>query len=289
MAFSLAASLLLHVAVGVVWSWMVQRAGESSIEIDLNEAKIEKARTRLGIERSDAVTITWIGVEEPTPHEAPKSETEQALQSLGTTGGAAPGRTTASPAPEEREQTAPDATPTKPWRLRLSDVSIEMPVERLKDLFEQLVEAGATAAERAGGETSVEGPGGPEVPSEPKNADREADAVSRRKPINVRPGSPVAAEGLKIKTVRPNWTLLLRTSARPANPLVAITFNPEGKVRLAEFETKDGQRMTTGNQDVDAVLLNAIYLWTATGEAIDELDPSDPESGVTISMWIILR
>jgi hypothetical protein len=289
MAFSLGASVVAHLVVGVVWSWMMAHAGASAGGLELDQVKTEKPRTRLGIERSDAITITWIGVEEPTPHMAPRSTLDQALQSVGLTGGAAPGRVTPAPAPEERDESRSEATPSKPWRLRLSDMSINVPADRIQNLLEQLVEAGAAAAEVAGGEVSVEGPGGPELPSEPKNADREADAVSRRKPIEVRPGSPAAAEGLRIKTVRPNWTLLLRTSVRAANPVVEITFDPTGKVRLAQFEDRDGRRLNTGNRDVDDVLMNAIYLWTATGEAIDALNAADPAAGVTISMRIILR
>jgi len=141
----------------------------------------------------------------------------------------------------------------------------------------------------AGGETSAPGPGGPEQESAEQNSDREADPVARRRPLDVKPGQPLAAEGLEVKTTRPNWTLLMRASLRPRNPLVDITFGPDGTVRLVEFVRADGRVHSTGARDVDEVLKNAMYAWTAKGAAIDALDPADPEAGVTFRLRVILR
>ena len=56
-----------------------------------------------------------------------------------------------------------------------------------------------------------------------------------------------------------------------------------------QFVVEDKRVQSTGSRDVDEVLVNAMYAWTATGEAIDELDPADPEAGVTITLKILMR
>lgn len=115
--------------------------------------------------------------------------------------------------------------------------------------------------------------------------DREADASAVVDSIEVVPGKPAAANGLRIQTSRPQWSMATKLTARPRNPTVRITFGPTGRVVKAEFE----KGKSTGYTDVDQPLLNAMYRWTARGEAIDKLNPANPRAGVTISVNILLN
>jgi hypothetical protein len=115
--------------------------------------------------------------------------------------------------------------------------------------------------------------------------DREADASAVIDSVEVVPGKPAAAKGLRIQTSRPQWSMATKLTARPRNPTVRITFGPTGRVAKAEFVTGK----SSGYVDVDQPLLNAVYRWTARGEAIDKLNPANPKSGVTITVNILLN
>jgi hypothetical protein len=115
--------------------------------------------------------------------------------------------------------------------------------------------------------------------------DREADASAVIDSIEVVPGKPAAAKGLRIQTSRPQWSMATKLTARPRNPTVRITFGPTGRVSKAEFVAGKN----SGYVDVDQPLLNAVYRWTARGEAIDKLHAGNPKAGVTITVNILLN
>lgn len=115
--------------------------------------------------------------------------------------------------------------------------------------------------------------------------DREADASAIIDSIDVVPGRPAAAKGLRIQTSRPQWSMATKLTARPRNPAIRIVFGPTGRVTKADFVLGK----STGYPDVDQPLLNAIYRWTARGEAIDKLNPADSRSGVSVTVNIILN
>jgi len=123
-------------------------------------------------------------------------------------------------------------------------------------------------------------PGGePAIPSK-----READAFSQRKAPVVRLGRPVAAEGLSITTVRPRFSLYTRLIANPRDPLVEVQFDRHGRVRHARL------LQSSGRDDVDRPVLDAIYQWKAKGEAIDALGAADSDAALlTVRFRIALR
>ncbi|RMH31304.1 MAG: hypothetical protein D6692_00605, partial [Planctomycetota bacterium] len=132
-------------------------------------------------------------------------------------------------------------------------------------------------------------------PSTPKGdraviSDREADAL-RRTALEYEVDGlnrPISGKGLEIKTVRPEWPVLVRQSYNPRNPVVVIRFGPDGKVKKAEFlRERDGSK-GSGYEPVDGPILDAVYRWTARGASIDNLDKSDPEAEVVVSIRIIL-
>ncbi len=112
---------------------------------------------------------------------------------------------------------------------------------------------------------------------------KEADASSTTPTVEIRPGMPAAAQGLDITTKRPNFTRLTRVTAYPANPLLKVTFNRNGivsKVVIVE---------SSGAQDVDDPVVNAVYQWTARGKILTELAGADPNTGITVSVRILLH
>jgi len=121
---------------------------------------------------------------------------------------------------------------------------------------------------------------------EPSNpSDREAQAFSREQAPVVRPGRPLAAQGLEIKTVRPRFSHYTRLTASPSDPLVLIRFDREGRVQQAVFLER------TGRSDVDAPLLDAIYQWRASGERIEALPEKEAgaERAPTVDIAMVIR
>ncbi|GMV24387.1 MAG: hypothetical protein AMXMBFR58_04180 [Phycisphaerae bacterium] len=115
--------------------------------------------------------------------------------------------------------------------------------------------------------------------------DQYADPTSLlRDVVDVVPGRPAAAKGLKIKTTPPQWgvTTMLIRSAR--NPIVWIKFGRDGKVISANFV----KGYSAGSPDVDGPLLDAIHEWRAEGEELKKI-PAGKDSGITITMRITLR
>ena len=119
-------------------------------------------------------------------------------------------------------------------------------------------------------------------------SDAESVAAAIREAIDVKPGKVLAAKGLRIQTVRPEWAVTTRLMARPKNPVVKVTFGRNGRVLRAEFV--DGQG--TGWSDVDGPLKDALYRWTAKGATLDQI-PTSPDAdgeprGVSLSFRVIL-
>lgn len=124
--------------------------------------------------------------------------------------------------------------------------------------------------------------GNGKAPGEPD--DRESEATSLNDPIDITINGKVAsAKGLKIRTVQPEFATTTRLTARPRSPQVSITFNKTGKVVRAAFTPG----RSTGYEDVDQPLLNAIYRWTARGETLAKLAAASPRAELTITVNVL--
>ncbi|RMH12228.1 MAG: hypothetical protein D6695_07230, partial [Planctomycetota bacterium] len=102
---------------------------------------------------------------------------------------------------------------------------------------------------------------------------RESDASSLEKPLEYKPGKPLAGKGIEITTVRPDFGTTVRMLANPDNPLIIIEFKPDGSVARARFARSGGRTLNTGNSFVDGAILDAVYRWKARGEALEQLEP----------------
>jgi len=123
-------------------------------------------------------------------------------------------------------------------------------------------------------------------------ARREAVATAIREADDVvydKMNRPLSAHGLEIQPKAPQYPLSVRNAALPSNAIVLIRFDRAGKVRSADFlVSADGKkRYDTGQREVDAPLMAAIYQWTAKGKPLLELDPLDPDATFEVPMRIL--
>jgi hypothetical protein len=293
LAWPLAASVALHLALGL---FLVHRwdpgALASILQPALRDADPLPQRVQLGIKRSPAVTLTWIGFERPTPHSAPRSEVEQPALDLSP-GGEVPAAHAAATPTSDPGQTSPG--PGLDGLVQVfsaaADAAVVIP-DLLDSLMARLSRALPAEPESASA-AALPAPDDPVAwmpgtgPGERSTS--EVSPSSRFPVLDVRPGHPAAAEGLDIRTRRPQWTLGTRMTARPVNPLIDIAFGRDGRVREAGFVVEKGVRRDTGYADVDGPLLDAVYRWVASGRALDELDASDPDARLVIRLRVILR
>jgi hypothetical protein len=114
-------------------------------------------------------------------------------------------------------------------------------------------------------------------------ADRESDASSVKRFATYRNGRVNAGEGLDIRTVRPDFPLLVRALALPQNPVVEVWFAKTGEVRELIFVRSSGYE-----SDVDERIRNAVFNWRASGRALDDL-PDVPGASVKLRITFLLR
>ncbi len=167
------------------------------------------------------------------------------------------------PMPPTQEQVTPQPPPpTATPRVELppeGDVAVSLPAPPAPPAppnpDAQPVEQPTPPAADAGGR-----------PTAAPKVDRDADPVMiTERPFPVRPGQVVAAEGIEIKTARPQFSLTTALTAIPLNPIVSITFEPDGSVYDAKIIR------SSGYADVDGPVLACLYRWRAGGEALQRL------------------
>lgn len=270
-------------------------------------------RLRLGIEQSEASTITWLGFEEPTPHEAPQANIDQAAFAIAAAERLADQvQMAASRAPEAIEALAAAVAAEQARLAEAMPSGLELPemLREAGDLIAARPEASpiapdaqprpaadspanpspdrSPAAGAAGQATAGEG-NAPEsaAPRQDPDADGEADrdspARSSKPTVKVTPGRPVAAEGLDIQTVRAKWTHTTLLTTRPKNPVIRVFFRRDGAVERAVFERSSGTKF------VDEPLLNAVYQWKARGKALEALTAEGEGSTIEIVFEIGLQ
>ncbi|MCB9845643.1 MAG: hypothetical protein H6811_06625 [Phycisphaeraceae bacterium] len=303
-SLALAASLLVHLAAGVLVGAGALRARASAAETPAPDPDL----IRLGVDRSSAVTLTWLGFEAPTPHQAPLSRVEQAALAIPGHVESEPG---ASPQPDPPTPAEPQPSqasePSESAPLQTSGLRIEQ--ESPQPLPWELATSDPTQApaRQLPPEQSAAQPAPPQQPTPqssqpaPESAaggtiqsgrpdDREAPATALQEPHKVEFGQPLAAEGLRIKTRVPaSITIPRELLLGGRRPIFSVSFGHDGKVK----------RVTAikplGDPRVDEPIINALYAWTAegdvlqslpSGEALARLAPDDPTRWVTIPIEI---
>lgn len=123
-----------------------------------------------------------------------------------------------------------------------------------------------------------------------KPTDREGDPADRESPAtsiievereDFKQGKPIAGKGLELFPKRLRFDIWTRLTRRPAyNPQCIIEFDRTGKVPRARIVT------SSGDDEIDSVLLSSLYGWRARGKEINALTGDDT---VPISIRILLR
>ncbi len=298
------ASLVLHGAAAALLT------GFSDLTTDPERLALLELRepADVGIERSDAVTVTWIGFETETAHAAALAETEQAEVAPVPAASAAPAPTV--PEPIEEPTPGPDPTPD-PIEVAESDQTPQTPPARVVPLrdwqeasaqvaasltrtFAQAAREFAARAEAAMDEARASESAlqqGDPTDAEPGEAEetevvdaaptprptpdaisdpREADATSTEFHAVYRPGRPLAAEGLELTTVRPAYNINTVVTYGP------LKYRPRDV--LVEFWFGPDGRVhqlsilsSSGVAEVDREIRKASAKWRAKGAAIDAL------------------
>jgi len=240
---------------------------------------------RPGIDRSKAMTINWIGFEEPTEHRAPRAATEQPLlvrgpaptpmpRSAAPAGEAGPPATDAGPAVATPTPRAPDGVLEAAARV----------ADAVRDAARRLagvVRAPTPVDPRPAADLA---PLAPSIAVATPGGSAEASPTGLTDPIVIEPGEPAAVEGLTIRTVAPRFSTVTRLTARPHNPLIDITFETTGKVVQADIV------QSSGYANVDRPVLDAVYQWRATGRRLTEIRAQrGPDARVTLRFRIVLR
>lgn len=284
LALGLAASLLFHglaaVAIGM------GSLGASSAPPP--PPAMDPPKLTPGVDRSRAVTISWIGFEEPTPHEAQLAATDQPALARGPAPTPSPEvaatQPPVPPTPSVRPMPLAEAASSKPLP------AIPLPPRTVDDLLAHLDRTPEKQAEKP--KPTPEKPTKPapavtQPPAptarQPGGGPRESSPTSQHKPRKIRPGKPIAMEGLQINTVAPLFSTITRLTSAPSNPLVSVTFDTKGKAVKAEI------LQSSGDTDVDRPVLDAVYQWTAQGKKLDELRKKDPKQRTTFEFRIMLR
>ncbi|MGP1272786.1 MAG: hypothetical protein ACTS22_05590 [Phycisphaerales bacterium] len=276
----IAASIALHLAAAsLVLSGHAARSLEARIG---HQPPPDEAEATLGVERSDAVTITWIGFEQPTPHSAVRATVDQAQvnPAASPTVQAAVEAASSAIADAGRETAAviDDAVS----RLRAFAHGVDLAAERAREAREV-----AEAAERAGAASQAR-----QVAADAANAsegeaaipdDREATASANEPTLSYQMGQPVARQGLRIRTVIPQFdatTRLTDLRSLRRKPVVEVTFGRDGSVIRAAFV----QGTASGRTSVDEPILNAVFRWRATGSDLAAVPPDEPTKGLTVQI-----
>ena len=134
------------------------------------------------------------------------------------------------------------------------------------------------------GEGDGEGEGPGEPAAEPGNdADKDAEATSLTKvPASEwKQGKPLAAQGLNIRTRRPNIPLVSWLSYQPQfNPVARIEFDRTGKPVRAMLIVKSGE------DRLDENLTDMLFRWRASGTRLTQLTGDET---VTIELQLLLN
>ena len=113
----------------------------------------------------------------------------------------------------------------------------------------------------------------------------DASPTSKLPSINVKLGRPAAGQGLEVRTVRPRFSMTTILTSNPRKSSINVFFGRDGRVLKAKFV----EGKTTGYDDVDGPLLDAIYRWTARGKALEDVPPgTDPAKGLLVNFNIEL-
>ncbi|MCH2140115.1 MAG: hypothetical protein MK100_03675 [Phycisphaerales bacterium] len=289
----------------------------------------DEPEVKLGIDESEASTLTWIGYEEFQEHMARLAELEQAQFELAGKssggGGSPPAQVTDPSTPSEEESlveadtaqsptpetdapldSQPPLNPELPVMVDGARPSIQddtalppeqqQPEQKKPDPTSEATTTNTTStpvSKTSPQEVVETQPGSPdktpgpivdgleEIPPKPNASDTEADAATMIQ-VNVkRQGGPVAAKGLRVRTIRPKLTPYQETRFGGIAIKVKIEFSKSGapkRVYIARQHPKTGKILwepATGTVGFESAIVSALFRWRASGEQLNTLQKGE--------------
>ncbi|MBC8203445.1 MAG: energy transducer TonB [Planctomycetes bacterium] len=226
----------------------------------LETPPLEKPEIVLGIDQSEASTLTWIGYEQYQKHLARLADVEQAAMQLE------------QPSPKPAAQ----------------EVVLEQPQKNIKKILDDLSETIAPVTDAAtklidalrGLQFSFASPTPP--PTVQPSHSREQVVEANPKPVsefsdlesdptsivevpreNWKTGRPIAAEGIILRPRRPSFTAHQSVTNAPNGLTAVLVIDNRGRPIDVEIIR------STGSSSIDRSLVASLYRWRAAGEKID--------------------
>ncbi len=97
-----------------------------------------------------------------------------------------------------------------------------------------------------------------------------------------RNGRVEAGQGLDIRTVRPIFTAVTRALSFPSPPIVEVKFSRAGVVEHVRVIR------SSGYDDVDGPIVNAVYQWRASGKVLSTIG-NEPDAGLVMRITFLLN
>ncbi len=323
---SIALSLLLHMLAAVTLAHIGADAADRAMTLEKSAEKPRPNDTTLGLKKSRAATINWLGAETPTEHHAEQADVEQPAFTRAATAPApmppTPAVTSAAPAPAAADL-APteDASPEEPSPIDLA----QLPLKPAPDLIPNAPARLHAQLETAMGPPAPEDTATPERDATPKPIEdkaRPADADDQSpsqtsdtstKPEQASPSSEPAEPGLPSDKESQAFALEKPIKWRPGQPAAAegleiktvrprwstfiqLTAAPRNPRVIIKFR-RDGAVhsvdliRSSGSRPVDGPLIDALYNWIAEGEPLNQLPETAkdaPPATLAVEIWIDL-
>ncbi|MBC8523407.1 hypothetical protein H8D29_05720 [PVC group bacterium] len=232
----------------------------------LETPPLEQPEIVLGIESSQASTLTWIGYDQYCKHLARLAEVEQAAMRIEKVSPQTPQKEATQKSKEQVLQTIFDD-------LSITTAPITIVGEKLLEALRNLRISIASPTLPS----AVKPTHAPQkvVKKKPlrdaESSDLEADATSILEVPrdNWKTGRPLAAEGIILRPRRPSFTAHQIVSNAPSGLKAVLVIDNRG--RPIAVEVVSG----TGSSSIDRSLIASLYRWRAAGEKIDALATGD--------------
>lgn len=217
----------------------------------LETPKTNEQEIMLGIDESNASTLTWIGYKEYEEQRARHAPVEQAAMTAEAEEVQKP------PSIEQfRQLAAPIAALARDFIDAMNQLEISVPPRLIVEPTDVV-----PIQDNQVDESSTQ-------PNEASPSDRDSDATSivRISPENWKAGKPAAAEGIVLRPRRPSFTANQLATHAPSNLVAALYIDKRGKPIDVVI------LLGTGSGSIDRSIEASLYRWRASGERVDDLE-----------------